>query len=53
MFKEAVLFNGDISSWNVSGVTNMKEMFNGATSFNQDIISNWDIDQVDPGAEPF
>ena len=53
MFKEAVLFNGNISSWNVSRVTNMEGMVEGATSFNQDIISNWDIDQVDPGAEPF
>jgi surface protein len=38
-------FNQDISSWDVSSVSNMEAMFYGATSFNQD-ISNWDISSV-------
>lgn len=39
-------FNDDISSWDVSNVTNMKAMFYGAKSFNQD-ISNWDVSKVE------
>ena len=38
-------FNGDISGWNVSNVTNMEGMFCGCKSFNQD-ISNWDVSKV-------
>ena len=38
-------FNGDISKWDVSKVTNMGSMFSGATSFNKD-ISAWDVSQV-------
>ena len=38
-------FNQDISSWDVSNVTRMGEMFSGATSFNQD-LSNWDVSNV-------
>jgi surface protein len=30
-------FNSDISLWNTSNVTNMSNMFNGATSFDQNI----------------
>ncbi|GEM_PF-1218049 len=37
-------FNGDISRWNVSNVTNMSEMFNGS-SFNGD-ISKWNVSNV-------
>lgn len=32
-------FNGDISSWTVSNVSDMSYMFYGCTSFNQDITS--------------
>ena len=39
-------FNGDISGWDVSNVTNMREMFYGANKFNQD-ISNWDVSNVE------
>ena len=38
-------FNGDISNWDVSNVTDMSDMFNGASSFNQD-IGNWDVSNV-------
>jgi surface protein len=38
-------FNQDISSWNVSSVTIMDQMFSGATAFNQD-ISSWDVSSV-------
>ena len=37
-------FNGDISNWNVSKVTSMKEMFE-YSMFNGD-ISNWDVSNV-------
>jgi len=37
-------FNQDISSWDVSNVTNMELMFN-RTDFNQD-ISSWDVSNV-------
>ena len=30
MFTGAINFDGDISNWDVSNVTNMKLMFNGA-----------------------
>ena len=38
-------FNGDISQWDTSNVTQMHTMFNGATLFNQD-ISNWNVSKV-------
>jgi len=39
------LFNGDISKWDVSRVTDMNIMFASATSFNGD-ISKWDVSRV-------
>ena len=38
-------FNGDISKWNVSNVTNMSRMFSYCSLFNQD-ISSWDVSNV-------
>jgi hypothetical protein len=38
-------FSGDISHWDVSSVTNMKQLFYTETSFNGD-ISNWDVSNV-------
>ena len=37
-------FNGDISKWNVSNVTNMESMFD-SSNFNGD-ISKWDVSNV-------
>jgi surface protein len=38
-------FNGDISSWDVSSVTDMYGMFFDSSSFNGD-ISSWDVSSV-------
>ena len=38
-------FNGDISAWNMSGVTTMYGMFLSATAFNRD-LSAWDVSSV-------
>ena len=54
MFSESPAFKGDLSSWDVSNVTNMEGMFretkafNGdmlrsASAFNRDTIKNWDL----------
>ncbi len=42
---EAETKYGHISEWNVSSVTNMKELFKGKETFNDD-ISNWDVSNV-------
>ena len=42
---EYLNFNGDISEWDVSNVTNMRYMFYKCEAFNQD-ISSWDISNV-------
>ena len=38
-------FNGDLSGWDVSSVTNMSQIFSGCESFNQD-LSGWDVSSV-------
>lgn len=45
MFSGDILFNEDISSWDMSNVTDMYSMFADAVSFNQD-ISKWDTSKV-------
>ena len=42
---ENSIFNGDISQWNTSSVTDMSYMFYEAKSFNSD-ISQWDTSSV-------
>ena len=45
MFQGAIIFNQDISGWDVSNVTTMSGMFADAKLFNQD-ISGWDVSNV-------
>merc|ERR1712118_637342 len=45
MFVGAEAFNGDLSNWNTSAVTNMSGMFYEARAFNGD-ISSWDTSAV-------
>ena len=44
LFNKFKTFNGDISEWDVSHVTDMSDMFNGS-DFNGD-ISKWDVSNV-------
>ncbi len=45
MFQGATVFNGDISSWYVSSVTNMEDMFFNAAAFNQN-LSGWCVSNI-------
>ena len=45
-------FNGNISNWNVSNVTDMALMFFNCEFFNQD-ISKWDVSSVTDMSEMF
>jgi surface protein len=45
-FWRAASFNQPLSSWKVSNVTSMNQMFHGARAFNQN-ISKWDVSNVE------
>ena len=45
MFVHAERFDGDISKWDISRVTDMEGMFSGAIVFTGD-ISEWDVSSV-------
>lgn len=45
MLKEVRDTNGDLTLVNTTFMTNMKDMFRNANSFNQD-ISSWDVSKV-------
>lgn len=45
MFYGAKLFNGDISSWDVSSVTDMAFMFFEACAFDGN-LSGWEVSKV-------
>ena len=49
---EAETQYGHISEWDVSSVTNMKELFEWKTQFNED-ISSWDVSNVTDMGEMF
>ena len=52
MFSSTGAFNGTISSWNVSGVTDMSNMFYYAEAFNQP-ISSWNVSSVTDMSDMF
>ena len=45
MFRNATLFNGDISKWDTSAVSDMYAMFYQATTFDQN-IGSWNTTKV-------
>ncbi len=45
LFKNKPNFNGNISGWDTSKVTDMIAMFYRATNFNQD-LSSWNVSKV-------
>jgi len=45
MFSGAISFNQDISPWNTSNVSNMRDMFTFTQAFNQP-IGSWDTSNV-------
>jgi surface protein len=45
MFRNASSFNQPLNNWDVSNVTDMREMFYKVFSFNQ-LLDNWDVSQV-------
>lgn len=51
-FLYANKFNGDLSDWDVSNVTNLHGMFDNAYNFSSD-LSNWDVSNVKSMARMF
>ena len=45
MFNSALLFNGNISSWNVANVESMEGMFGYTQVFNRD-LNEWNVSNV-------
>ena len=45
VFQDASDFNQDLSTWDVSAVTDMRHMFAGASAFNKG-LSKWDVSKV-------
>lgn len=45
MFFSCAIFNSDISTWDVSRITDMQQMFAWSPKFNQD-LSNWEVGEV-------
>ncbi len=52
MFHDAVIFNGNLSGWDVSHVTYMSNMFKNADSFNGN-LSGWDVSHVTDMSDMF
>ena len=52
MFRGAAVFDGDLSDWDVSSVTDATSMFQDATSFDQD-VSGWDVSSVTDATSMF
>ena len=52
MFRNATLFNQDLSGWDTSTVTNMNDMFRDATSFSQD-IGAWNVGALTTATQMF
>jgi surface protein len=46
MFSGAKAFNQPLNNWNVSNVTSMNDMFNGASAFKNHDLSNWKVSKV-------
>ena len=46
MFAQAAIFNGDLGGWNMSTVTDTRNMFSGAYAYEGTGLENWAVSQV-------
>ena len=53
MFEGTEEFDGDLSPWDVSSVTNMEDMFSRTKAFHGSTISSWDVSNVKSMKEMF